>query len=151
MKIGRTLLLLSFMVVGFTVVIGCEGGSAPEPEVKATAAAPVAGLPLAPEPVEKVEAAPLLPKAVVTPQPPRTEAAKTLPVGMKLGERFHDVHTSKLNLKCAVCHSQQTDTYFDPMAQVTSAADKRACLSCHKESGVQSFYGQDWDKASVKK
>lgn len=73
------------------------------------------------------------------------------PIGMKLGERFHDIHTKKLKLKCDFCHVENGGTYNDPLAQVFNLADKRACLSCHKEGSAQPFFGEDWQKAKVKR
>ena len=82
-----------------------------------------------------------------TPVPTATPAP--LPLGLKIGERFHDVHATKLQLKCDFCHSETTDTYNDPLAQVSNQADRRACLSCHKEGGAQPFYGEEWIKANT--
>lgn len=86
-----------------------------------------------------------------TPKPPLPTPAPTPPpaVGMKVGERFHDVHTNKLQLKCDFCHVKATPTYNDPLAQVSNPADNRVCLSCHKEGGAQPFYGEEWNKAKV--
>jgi len=70
-------------------------------------------------------------------------------VGMRLGERFHTIHTTQLQLQCAFCHVQQVEAYQDPLAQVFNQFDRRACLSCHKEGSVQPFYGESWNKASV--
>ncbi len=81
------------------------------------------------------------------------EAAQTPspPIGMKLGERFHNIHTKTLKLKCDYCHSKEVETYNDPLAQVFRLTDKRACLSCHKEGSAQPFFGEDWQKAKVKR
>jgi hypothetical protein len=81
------------------------------------------------------------------PKPPTT----VLPVGMKADERFHEVHTKKLQLKCETCHATQGQTYSDPLAQSVMAVDKRACLSCHKEGSPQPFYGETWDKAKIER
>ncbi len=70
-------------------------------------------------------------------------------MGMKIGERYHDIHLNRLGLQCAVCHSPKGDTYRDPLAQTYNPVDKRACLSCHKEGSVQPFYGEEWEKAGV--
>ncbi len=70
-------------------------------------------------------------------------------VGMKLGERFHNIHSTQLQLQCGFCHVQRVEAYQDPLAQVFNQFDTRACLSCHKEGGAQPFYGESWDKASV--
>ena len=88
-------------------------------------------------------------KEAATPTPAPTPAKLALPVGMKIGERFHDIHTNKLQLKCDFCHGKAVETYHDPLAQVSNLADKRACLSCHKEGGAQPFYGEEWEKAKV--
>lgn len=76
---------------------------------------------------------------------------KPTPVGMKIGERFHDIHTNKLQLKCEACHTKGSATYNDPLAQVVNLADNRACLSCHTEGGSQPFYGEEWNKAKVER
>lgn len=81
-----------------------------------------------------------------TPTPTPTQAA----IGMKIGERFHEIHTKKLELKCEFCHVKATETYYDPLAQVSNLADRRACLSCHKEGAVQPFYGGNWTEAKVR-
>ena len=70
-------------------------------------------------------------------------------VGMQVGERFHNIHAGQLQLQCSFCHAEQAEGYLDPLAQVFNQADRRACLSCHKEGGAQPFYGESWDKASV--
>ena len=84
--------------------------------------------------------------AVTVPQ----AAAPPLVIGMEIGERYHEIHTSKLQLKCDFCHTNMTETYYDPLAQVSNLADKRACLSCHKEGSAQPFYGEAWGQAKVK-
>lgn len=86
--------------------------------------------------------------ACTKPQPEPTPTP--VAIGMKPGERYHDIHTDKLKLKCELCHSKVIGTYYDPLAQISNAADKRACLSCHKEGTVQPFYGESWDKAKLK-
>ena len=86
------------------------------------------------------------PTAPTEPIPAPTSVA----IGMNVGERYHDIHANKLALKCDFCHTSTTETYYDPLAQVSNLADKRACLSCHKEGGAQPFYGEDWAKANVK-
>jgi len=79
---------------------------------------------------------------------PTTEAAAAAQVGMKPGERYHEVHVDGLKLQCATCHAKGNEDYNDPLAQVFNAVDKKACLSCHS-SGSQPFYGDDWQKAKV--
>lgn len=76
--------------------------------------------------------------------------AAPLAIGMKFGERYHEIHTTKLQLKCEFCHTSMTETYYDPLAQVSNLADRRACLSCHKEGAAQPFYGEAWSQAKVK-
>lgn len=71
-------------------------------------------------------------------------------IGMGIGERYHDIHVNELKLKCEFCHVKAPSTYDDPLAQVSNLADRRACLSCHKEEGAQPFYGEAWSKAKVK-
>ncbi|MBM2832302.1 MAG: Cytochrome c7 and related cytochrome c [Dehalococcoidia bacterium] len=80
---------------------------------------------------------------------PPTPPTTALPVGMKVDERFHDIHAKKLQLKCETCHATQGQTYSDPLAQTVNPVDKRACLSCHREGSSQPFYGETWDKAKV--
>ncbi|MDO8751331.1 MAG: cytochrome c3 family protein [Dehalococcoidia bacterium] len=72
------------------------------------------------------------------------------PIGMGIGQRYHDIHVNRLALQCTVCHVKTTPTYQDPLAQVFNLADRRACLACHKEGTTQPFFGEDWQKASVK-
>lgn len=87
-----------------------------------------------------------------TPTPAPTATPKPTPpppLGMAIGQRFHDIHTTKLQVKCETCHPQAVGTYYDPLAQVSNLADRRACLSCHKEEAVQPFYGEAWGKAKV--
>ena len=93
------------------------------------------------------------PTPIPAPAPSPTTAPAGTPavIGMKFGERYHDIHTNKLQLKCESCHVKMTETYYDPLAQVSNPADKRACLSCHKEGSVQPFYGEDWDQAKVRR
>ncbi len=69
--------------------------------------------------------------------------------GMRLDQRFHDIHVNRLQLRCDFCHVGTVETYYDPLAQVFNLADRRACLSCHKEGGVRPFYGEEWDEAQV--
>ena len=83
--------------------------------------------------------------AVTVPQ----AAAPPLVIGMGISERYHDIHTNKLQLKCEFCHTNMTETYYDPLAQVSNLADRRACLSCHKDGAAQPFYGEAWSKAKV--
>lgn len=90
---------------------------------------------------------------VPTPVPiPTTAPAETpVAIGMKFGERYHDIHTNKLELKCEFCHVKMAETYYDPLVQVSNPVDKRACLSCHKEGSAQPFYGENWDQAKVRR
>ncbi len=101
--------------------------------------------PAAPAPTATPTAVPPTP----TLAPPVPAPTPVLTVGLKPGERFHDIHTSRLRLKCDFCHVRKVETYYDPLAQVFNLADRRACLSCHKEGGVQPFYGEEWSKAKV--
>ena len=80
--------------------------------------------------------------------PPPTPSSAA--ISMKFGERYHEIHTNKLQLKCDFCHTNSTETYYDPLAQVSNLADRRACLSCHKEGVAQPFYGEAWSQAKVK-
>lgn len=89
------------------------------------------------------------PMPTSTPTPPPT-ATPVPAIGMGIGQRYHDIHVNRLDLQCAFCHTQATPTYYDPLAQVFNLADRRACLSCHKEETLQPFYGEEWQKASVK-
>ncbi|MEK7777713.1 MAG: cytochrome c3 family protein [Chloroflexota bacterium] len=89
------------------------------------------------------------PTATPTATPTRTTTA-ILPIGMQPGQRYHDIHVNRLALQCTVCHAKTTPTYQDPLAQVFNLADRRACLACHKEGTTQPFYGEEWQKASVK-
>ena len=92
------------------------------------------------EKVPAEEAPVAAPAALVTPPA----------IGMQIGERYHEIHTTKLQLKCDFCHTNMTETYYDPLAQVFNLADRRACLSCHKEGAAQPFYGEDWSEAKVR-
>ena len=83
-------------------------------------------------------------------QPPVAPEAPPPAIGMGISERYHEIHTKKLELKCDFCHTNMTETYYDPLAQVSNLADRRACLSCHKEGGEQPFYGEAWSQAKVK-
>ena len=137
----KIIVLLGLMVLGFSLALfACEEPSKPSP----APTAPVAGIPPSPREISPVPVPATLPEQ-------KSEVTKTAPIGMKLGERFHEVHTTKLNLKCETCHVKQAETYYDPMSQVSNPVDNRACLSCHAESSVQPFYGANWGKASVKK
>ncbi len=83
------------------------------------------------------------------PPPPAPTPKPILPVGLKIGERFHDIHTNDLKLKCETCHAKAVETYNDPLSQVSNLADQRACLSCHKEGSAKPFYGDEWSQAKV--
>ena len=83
-----------------------------------------------------------LPKPSPTPTP-------LPPIGMKLGERYHAIHTTQLALGCAVCHSASVAAYSDPLAPVSNLADRRACLGCHKEGSALPLFGEDWARAKV--
>ncbi|MBI2288253.1 MAG: hypothetical protein HYU83_04685 [Chloroflexi bacterium] len=87
------------------------------------------------------------PIPALTPSPTLTPPAL---IGMKFGERYHEIHTTELQLKCDFCHTNITETYYDPLAQVSNLADRRACLSCHKEGAEQPFYGANWTEAKVR-
>ena len=84
-----------------------------------------------------------------TPEVPQATAPPPA-IGMQSGERYHEIHTTKLQLKCDFCHTNATENYYDPLAQVSNLADRRACLSCHKEGAVQPFYGENWTEAKIK-
>ena len=88
------------------------------------------------------------PTPTATPAPTATPTLP--PIGMAFDQRYHTVHVTKLGLQCTVCHAKTTPTYQDPLAQVFNLADRRACLACHKEGTTQPFYGEEWQKASVK-
>lgn len=92
---------------------------------------------------------PVPPTLAPVPSTPAPTPATVLTIGLKPGERFHDIHTSRLQIKCDFCHVKQVETYYDPLAQVFNLADRRACLSCHKEGGVQPFYGEKWSEAKT--
>lgn len=81
-----------------------------------------------------------------TPAPVPTPVLK---VGMSIGERYHDIHVNRLQLKCERCHTVAEETYNDPLAQAFNPADRRACLSCHAEGSALPFYGEGWAKAKV--
>ncbi|MBF8267744.1 MAG: hypothetical protein HW388_1252 [Dehalococcoidia bacterium] len=92
-----------------------------------------------------------------TPTPPPTATSVPTPtatpvpaIGMAFDQRYHDIHVNRLDLQCTFCHTQATPAYYDPLAQVFNLADRRACLSCHKEETIQPFYGEEWQTASVK-
>ena len=119
------------------MITGCEEASKTKPGPQS----PAAGISAGAGSTEPSSGAP----------PVRPDVSKALPAGLLPGERYHDLHTSKLNLKCETCHVKQVETYYDPMAQVSNPVDNRACLSCHAESSVQPLYGANWGKASVKK
>ncbi len=94
----------------------------------------------------------VLRNAEFTPQPTPTPTATPTPgptsvFGMQLGQRFHTIHFNQLQLMCSFCHVSTVETYADPLAQVFNLADRRACLSCHKEGAVRPFYGEEWDQA----
>lgn len=85
-----------------------------------------------------------------TPTPPPKATPAPPPIGMLIGERYHDIHINKLQVKCETCHTKAVETYNDPLAQASNLADRRACLSCHKEDTAQPFYGEAWSKAKVR-
>lgn len=98
------------------------------------------------------------PTATPTPTPTQTPAVTAtptpttpvvLPVGLQFGQRFHEIHGNKLQLKCDFCHTLAKGAYSDPLAQVSNQADRRACLSCHKEGSAQPFFGDEWSKAKT--
>ena len=108
----------------------------------------------APTPTAAPTATPMpAPTATPTPAPTATPTRTPTPIppiGMQPGQRYHDIHVNRLALQCTVCHAKTTPTYQDPLAQVFNMADRRACLACHKEGTTQPFYGEEWQKASVK-
>lgn len=122
MRTKKYLLSGFFLVVVLLIVAGVSC-------VRGPSQAPPAPAPVKPTPV----------------QAPAPGAA----VGMKVGERFHDIHTNRLQVKCETCHVSGSTTYSDPLSQVSNPVDKAACLSCHKEGGKQPFYGEEWNKAKV--
>ena len=148
---------LMAMILLIAGAVACERAPKPTPApapittptvaaVATPASTPVATPTAAPTPVPTTPrpAPPLPPTPAPTPAP-----KPVLPVGLKIGERFHDIHTNDLKLKCETCHAKAVDTYNDPLAQVSNLADRRACLSCHKEGGAKPFYGEEWSKAKV--
>lgn len=142
-----------FLVVGFLTTVIFLGGAVACKEAATPTPAPTLSPPLAPSPTPPPKpTSTLTPTATPVPSPtpkPAPTPTPVPPLGMKIGERFHDVHTGKLQLKCDFCHAKAVETYRDPLAQVSNPTDKRACLSCHKEGRAQPFYGEEWDKAKV--
>ncbi|MDO8637780.1 MAG: cytochrome c3 family protein, partial [Dehalococcoidia bacterium] len=131
------------MILLIAGAVACERAPkttpAPAPVTTPTQAAgatPIATPTPAPTPVATT------PRPAPTPKP-------ILPVGLKIGERFHDIHTNDLKLKCETCHAKAVETYNDPLSQVSNLVDSRACLSCHKEGSAKPFYGDEWSKAKV--
>lgn len=89
------------------------------------------------------------PSATPATVPPVSPVSK-LP-SMAVEGTFHEIHTQKLQLKCTQCHTQKVETYYDPLAQVSNLADRRACLSCHKEGTLKEWYGTNWQSSAVNK
>jgi len=158
------LLALLLVLIGLMLTAGLAAcGSEPTPTPQTTAATTPTASPPPLSSSTKTTAATTTPSSPSTSPPPSstkpaapTATASPTPtqtvrpaLGISFGERFHDTHTSKLQLKCDFCHSKSVDTFSDPLAQTFNAVDKRACLSCHKEGGVQPFYGEDWTKANT--
>lgn len=143
--IGLLVIAIEVMALLITVV-ACAPAPTPTPVPLTPTPTPVPPTPRPPTvtPVPPT-ATPVPPAPTATPVPP----TPALPVGLKSGERYHDVHVNRLQLKCDFCHVEKAETYHDPLAQVFNLADRRACLSCHKEGGVQPFYGEEWSKAKV--
>ncbi|MBI4331929.1 MAG: hypothetical protein HY673_11670 [Chloroflexi bacterium] len=148
--VGRSRLVFYSAAILSTILlltaVGCEKEPPPTPSATAQVRLPTTPA-TTPTPVATPK-----PPAVSTPAP--TVAPKPAPVlqiGMGVNERFHEIHTKKLNLACDFCHSATSQTYKDPLAQATNPADPRSCLGCHKEGGAQPFYGDNWQKAKVSK
>lgn len=142
MRVKDPRVIIAFLVAMILLIAGavaCERAPKPTP-------APTP----APTPLATPTAAPTT--AATAPRPtttPASTAKPVLPVGLKIGERFHDIHTNDLKLKCETCHAKAVETYNDPLSQVSNLADQRACLSCHKEGSAKPFYGDEWSKAKV--
>lgn len=143
--IKRSHLFIGLLVMAMGIMIALAVGCGATPVAVSPTAAPV---PPTPTPVPPTPKPP-----TATPVPPTATLAPTpeLTVGLKSGERYHDIHVNRLQLKCEFCHVKQVETYQDPLAQVFNLADRRACLSCHQEGGVQPFYGEEWSKAKVRR
>ena len=156
MRVKDPRVIITFLIAMILLIAGavaCERAPKPTPApapvttpTVAAVATPVATPTAAPTPVATTPrpAPPLPPTPAPTPAP-----KPVLPVGLKIGERFHDIHTNDLKLKCETCHAKAVETYNDPLSQVSNLADRRACLSCHKEGSAKPFYGEEWSQAKV--
>ena len=70
--------------------------------------------------------------------------------GMKLGERYHNIHADTLGLKCTTCHISEyapdyiyQRKYKVPVRGAPGVVDRGACLACHKQNGpaMTKLYG----------
>ena len=119
-----TLICIAILIVGLIAggIISCKG----TPE-EATEEEPTITIPLPEEEVEELA------------QKIRSgEIDVGTEHGLGLGQRYHRIHATVLELECVTCHISEADTTQTVFnAQDVSAAapgpvDKRVCLACHR-------------------